>query len=163
MEKIKIGTIFNTHALKGEVKVKSFSEFNTQRFKVGNTLFIRMDKEDVEVVVQSYREHQGIVLLSFKDKQDINLVECYKGCDLYINRELIQDDGDGYYFFDLKGCKVYDQNKQLLGIVEDILQTGANPVLRVNKTILIPYVDVFVKKVDIKNKEIYIEVIEGML
>lgn len=163
MEKIKIGTIFNTHGLKGEVKVKSFSDFNSVRFKKGTKLFLQAKTGEQEVVIKTYREHKGIVLVTFEGYEDINLVECFKGDSLWIARDQMKDDGEGYYFFDLIGCQVYDQNETLLGTVEDILETGAKPILRINKTILIPFVDAFIKNVDIDQKMIHVEVIEGLL
>lgn len=162
MEKIKIGTIYNTVGLKGEVKVKSYSDFNDVRFKVGNTLYVNGD-ENKPVVVHSYRESKGIVLVSFKNLQDINLIESYKGFDLFMNRSDLKDDGDGFYYFDLMGCEVYDQDNNKIGIVTDILESGANPILRVNQKTLIPFVPSFIKAVDIINKRIDIEVIEGLL
>ena len=46
MEKLKIGKIVGTHALKGELKIRSFSDFNDQRFVVGHKLYLN---EIVEV------------------------------------------------------------------------------------------------------------------
>ena len=40
MEKLKIGKIVGTHALKGELKIRSFSDFNDQRFVVGHKLYL---------------------------------------------------------------------------------------------------------------------------
>jgi len=163
MEKIKIGMIVNTHGLKGELKIKSFSDFNQERYKKGNELILKTKNEELILKVKTYREHKQMVLVSFEGYEDINKVEMWKGNALYISRDKIEDLDQGYYFFELKGCKVYDQKNQLLGEVEEILETAANPILRINKTILVPYVDSFIKEVDIKNKRIEIEVIEGLL
>ncbi len=164
MKKIKIGAIANTHALKGEVKVKSFSAFNKERFKKGATLFISYRDEMIDVNVQSFRETKDMVFLQFKEYQSINDVEQYKGCELYMNESDLHelDEGEVYYS-DLMGCEVYDETASLLGVVEDVLETGANAVLRVNKTILIPYVAEFIVEVDIKNKKIVIQKMEGLL
>lgn len=164
MDIIKVGTIVNTHALKGELKVYSVSDFNKMRFKKGNELYISYRKQYEKVTVQSYREQKGMVFVSFVGLNDINMVEKYKNCDLYVDREDIEDlDTDEVYYHDLMNCEVYDEENNLLGNVEDILETGANAVLRVNKSILIPFVDAFIKDVDIENKRIVIHKMEGLL
>lgn len=164
MEKIKIGIIVNTHGLKGELKVKSFSDFNEIRFQKGNHLFIEYRGEMIEVEVITYREHKGMVLITLKGLEDINLVEKYRECNIFINKDDLHDlEEDEVYFFDLMGCEVYLEDGELLGEVEDVLETGANAVLRVNKKILVPYVDAFIKDANIKEKKIVIYKVDGLL
>ena len=163
MEKIKIGIIVNTHGLKGELKIKSLSDFNTERFKKESELILVFHGEELVLKVKTYREHKGMVLVSFYGYEDINQVELWKGSELYIDRNHIEELDKGYYFFELKGCVVYDQYNHLLGEIEAVIETPANPILRINKTILVPYVKQFIKHVDIDNKRIDIEVIEGLL
>jgi 16S rRNA processing protein RimM len=163
MDKIKVGIIVNTHGLKGELKIKSLSDFNDERFKKGNELILLFQNKETVLKVKTYREHKDMVLVTFDGFEDINKVEIWKGSELYIDRDNIEELEEGYYFFELKGCSVYDQDDNLLGEVEDVIDTAANPILRINKTILVPYVDQFIKNVDIENKRIDIEVIEGLL
>lgn len=164
MEKIKIGVIVNTHGLKGELKIKSFSDFNEIRYQKGNHLFIEYHGDMTEVEVATFREHKGMVLVSFKELLDINLVEKYRECNIFINKEDIHDlEADEVYFFDLMGCEVFFEDGERLGIVEDVLETGANAVLRVNKKILVPYVDAFIKDADIKAKKIVVNKVDGLL
>ncbi len=161
---IKIGAIANTHALKGEIKVKSFSEFNDVRFKKGNTMFIEFRENMIEVVIQEYREANDMVFLKLNGFDSINEVELYKGCALYINDgDLHELEEEEFYYFDLMGCVVYDEENTCLGEVEDVLETGANAVLRVNRTILIPYVKEFIISTDIVNKKIVIQKMAGLL
>ena len=73
MEKLKIGKIVGTHALKGELKIRSFSDFNDQRFVVGHKLYLN---EIVDpFIIKTVRVHKGNYLISFEGLQDINLVE----------------------------------------------------------------------------------------
>lgn len=164
METIKIGVIANTHGLKGEVKVKSCSGFNEERFQKGKTLYLAFQNQMVEVKVQSYRENKGFVYVSFVGLQDINTVEKYKGSEVFINKDDIHALAeDEVYYSDLLDCEVFDEEKQLIGKVTDLLETGANVVLRINETILVPYVKAFVKEVDVENKKITIHVMDGLL
>ena len=82
MEKLKIGKIVGTHALKGELeKDVSFSDFNDQRFVVGHKLYLN---EIVDpFIIKTVRVHKGNYLMSFEGLQDINLVEKYIGYNVY--------------------------------------------------------------------------------
>lgn len=164
MDKIKVGVIANTHGLKGELKVKSFSDFNEQRFAKGNTLLLDIHKEMLEVTISTYREQKGLVYISFEGMDDINMVEKFKCCDLYVlNENLHPLKSNEVYYYQLMNCDVYDENHELIGNVEDVFDTGANAVLRVNKTILIPYVKAIIKEVDVETKRIVIHKMEGLL
>lgn len=164
MDKIKVGVIVNTHGLKGELKIKSFSDFNDIRFHKGSYIYIKERNEYIEMKIKSYREHKGFVLVVFDSYEDINLVEKYKGLELYVDKEDLHDlEEDEVYYFDLIDCEVYEEDGTFIGNVEDVLETGANAVLRVNKKVLIPYVNAFIKETDIKNKKIIIYHVEGLL
>ncbi|MFV0381863.1 MAG: ribosome maturation factor RimM [Breznakia sp.] len=160
MEKVKIGVLFNTHGLRGEMKVSSFSDNIKKRLSIAHHVMILHEGNYIDVEIKTARFHKGIMLISFVGMQDINLVEKYKGCTLHI----FPNDTDAHiYYYQLMGCKVYDQNDSLLGVVEDVLETGANPVLRVRKDILIPFVDAFIIEVKVKQKYLKMKIIEGML
>ncbi len=164
MEKIKIGVIVNTHGLRGELKVKSFTQFNEIRFKKKQTIYIRYRDEDIPVCIQSVKEHKGMLLLTFENLLDINEVEKYKTSELYIDASDLHDlDEDEVYYFDLMGCSVEDQDGNVLGEVEDVIETGANAVLRVNQKILIPFVKTFILSFDVKEKRIVVQMMEGLL
>ena len=164
MDKVRVGVIVNTHALKGELKVKSFSDFDEKRFAKGSELLIHYHKEYIEVKVKSVRESKGMLLVLFEGLEDINLVEKYKGCELFVSKDNLHElEEDEVYFHDLMNCDVYDEENNFIGKVEEVLETGANAVLRVNKKILIPFVKAFIKDTDIPNKKIVIFKVEGLL
>ena len=82
----KVGTIVNTHGIRGEVRVIATTDFPEERFAKGNKLIID-GKSPVEVEIATVRNHKQFVLLSFKDLQNINLVEQYKTHDLMVPEE----------------------------------------------------------------------------
>ncbi len=162
MERVIIGTIVNTHGIKGELKVKSSTDFIEERFKKGNIVYIDNHGSTLEMKVKTMRIHKGLVLVSFEDNLDINLVEKYKGCLLYALKDTnLLDEGE-FYVSDLVDCEVFDQDK-LIGKVIDVQLYDHHDVLVVQgkKKILIPYVDAFVKNEDIDNKRIDVNLIEG--
>ncbi len=165
MQKINIGEIVNTFGLKGEVKVRSLSEFAEERFKKGKLIEILYEDTYVSLKISSMRFHQNTILLSFDGYKDINKVEKYKGCLIVMDKEKIPPLKDGFYHFQLNDLEVY-YNDFLIGKVVKVDKSGGQSLLRIKtdeKEIMIPFVDAFIKKVDLENKRIDIDVIEGLL
>ncbi len=165
--KLKIGKIVGTHGLKGEIKIKSNSSFNNERFKAGNTVYISNDQNDyIPLVCATHRTHKNMELVTFKGLNHINDVEKYRNFDVYALYDVdLLEEGE-YFYKDIIGCQVYDQNNELLGNVVSIMENPLYDILEVikkdNKKILIPYIHQFVIEEDIYNKFIKVNLIEGM-
>lgn len=163
-----IGTIINTHGIKGEVKVKQISDFK-ERFTVGSTVYV-IDKHEqvVTLTIDGSRTQQELLLLHFDGYDTIESVEPFKGCTLKI--EEIQQTAlaaHEYYYHEIIGCTVYTVEGEELGEIDAILSPGANDVWVVQtkdkKEILLPYIEQVVKDVDVDNKRVYIELMEGLI
>ena len=80
--------------------------------------------------------------------------------------EDISDIEDTYYIEDLIGMDVIDEKESRIGTISYVFNTGANDVYEIktldNKDIYIPAIKDVVKKVDVKNKKMYIEMMEGL-
>jgi 16S rRNA processing protein RimM len=166
MKKIKIGQIVRPFGLKGEVKIKLFTDFPDQRFTLGMPLVLTGEKSDVDVVVSSFRMHQGFALVSFEGKPSIDDVEIYRNFEVSIDEDRIEQNEDEIYFFDLIDCAVMDEEGVCLGIISEVIDTPAHAIIRVKregKDLLIPYVDAFILDEDMDAKKIIVRLIEGML
>lgn len=168
MDMFRVGKIFNTHGLKGEVRVKQTSDFE-ERFHEGNTLYYQDDKEAyIALTVRSFRIHKGALLLEFEGINDINDVLFLKDHTLYIKAEQLTDlDNDEYYYHEIIGCEMVTTTGEVIGIVDAILSPGANDVWVVkgknNEEILIPYIEPVVKDINVPEKKIIIELMEGLI
>ena len=156
-----VGKIVGTHGIKGELKVKSDTSFD--RFKKGNKLYI--EKEE-EIIVNSHRQHKGMELITINNLTNINDVLCYVGKDLYVphNREELED-GE-FYYEDLIGLDCYDSKNNLIGSIIDLQEVPQGLILEIkskSKTILVPFVDEFIKEIDLENNKLSINEIEGLL
>ena len=158
MNLICVGKLVNTHGIKGEVRILSNFKYKDIVFKVGNTLIINND----ELIINSYRIHKSYDMITFKDITDINDVLKYKGLNVYVDRDKLNI--DGILDEDLIGLKVYNQDKYM-GEVVDIYKTKKDDLLVIDgiKKHMIPYIDEFIKKVDIENKRIDINYIKGLV
>lgn len=160
MNYVYLGKIVNTHGIKGEVRILSDFKFKEQVFKKDNKIYIGKDKD--ELTISGYRVHKKFDMLTFDNISDINEVLKYKGQNIYFDRNQIHI--DGILDEDLIGLDVY--TSKYIGKVSEILQSPSQQILVIkNKDHInmVPYVDAFVKKIDLTNKRIEIEEIEGLI
>ena len=171
MEKwFNVGKIVNTHGLKGEVRVISRTDFPEERFQLGNQLFLFMTEENppIKLTIKSQRKHKNFELLIFEGYEDVNQVDRFKDGMLKIPESQLEElSNDEFYFHEILDCLVCTTQGEEIGKVIDILTPGANDVWVVKgksgKEVLIPYIEQVVKKVDIKEKVILIDPMEGLL
>ena len=167
--RLKVGKIVNTHSLKGEVKVISSTDFEEEHFKKGSKLLITRGNQLIrEVVVQSYRNHKNFLLVKFEGIDSVEEAEKLKNLQIKINSDEVGElEENEFYFHQIIGCEVFDENDKNLGEIIDILTPGANDVWVIKgengREILIPYIEDVVKKIDITSKKVNIEVMEGLI
>lgn len=169
MKYINIGKIINTHGIKGECKIQSYSDFDDIRYKKGNTVYILFDNTYIPCIVQTYRKHKGFPLVSFEQLQDINMVEKYKNCNVYITKQDQTTLPKGqYYRSELIGLQVFDSEGNRLGTVISVEEIkGAQNNLRIEKEdgtqFLVPYIPSFILKVNLDENSLTIRMDEGLL
>jgi 16S rRNA processing protein RimM len=171
MEKwFNVGKIVNTQGIKGEVRVISTTDFPEERYKKGNVLFLFLPKNEtpIEVTIKSHRRHKNFDLLLFEGYENINDAEKFRDGILKVPESQLGKLEEGeFYFHEIIGCLVFTKNGEEVGKITEVLTPGANDVWVVKgqdgKEILIPYIDDVVKKVDIKEKIILIDPLEGLL
>lgn len=168
MDYLTVGEIVNTHGIRGEVKVFPRTDFSEQRFVKGNKLLIEFQGELIESTIHTARLHKNVYIILLDGYQNINEVEKFKGCLVMVPAsDKIELDTDEYYVFEIVGCSVVTDQGEEIGTITEVLKPGANDVWvaeRKNKQpVYIPVIDDVVLKVDIKDKIIVIEPMEGML
>jgi len=162
MKYYKCGHVQTTHGIKGDLKVRSLSDFD--RFYVGARLYILHNGEYVQVKVCKASEFGESYLVAFEGMQDINLVEKFHSDDIYIS-ELDRDDDleDGeFYYDDLIGKEVVNQSGEARGIVTEVREMPQSHYLVVKnngKNVLVPFIKEFVVSVD---EKIVVNEIEGL-
>ncbi len=167
MEYLEIGQIVNTNGLKGLLVVNPFTDDIT-RFDDLKTIYIVFGKELIEKKITQVRYKKNQVLLQLEGIDTIEEAEKYRECYLKINREdAIKLPKDTYFIVDLIGLDVYTVNNELIGKIDDIFQTGSNDVYvikdKLGKQILLPAISKVVKKVDLENKKVIVELIDGII
>lgn len=163
-EYIKVGKIVNTHGVKGCMKCVPLTD-DMERFD--ELEYIYTEKDNVKRKIKDVWYRKNMVYIMLEDIDDMNTAESFKDTFISIFEDQLRElPEDSYYLFDLEGMEVYSDEGEYLGKINIIYQTGANDVYEIineNKSFLIPAVKEVVKKVDIENKKMVINVIEGLL
>lgn len=166
-DKLRVGIISSTHGIRGEVKVFPTTD-SPNRFKKIKKVILSNEKEEFELEIEGVKFFKQFAILKFRGIDNINDVEKYKGSELYVARENAQKLGkDEYFIADLIGISVFEENGELLGILKDVIETGANDVYVVErekkKELLIPAIRQCIRKVDIEAGRMEVHLIEGLL
>ncbi|MBO9607968.1 MAG: ribosome maturation factor RimM [Paenibacillaceae bacterium] len=165
-----VGKLVNTHGVRGDVKIISQTDFPDVRFAKGSRLVL-VDPtltRQVEVTVETAREHKDMFFVHFAGIDDINLVEPYKGWLLKVKEEdLLELEEDEYYYHEIVGCGVVTEDGEKLGTITEILSPGANDVWVVErpkgKPVLLPVIDDVLISVDIAAKTVTVRLMEGLI
>lgn len=163
----QIGVISSTHGIKGEVKVFPTTD-EVNRFKKLKEVYLDTGKERLILHPESVKFFKQFVILKFKEFNDINEIEQYRNKSLLVDREhAVKLKKDEYFIADLMGLKVMTDEGEQLGILKDVLQTGANDVYIVEtsegKEVLLPAIKECVLKVDVDAGEVLVHIMPGLL
>ena len=161
-----MGAITQTHGIRGEVKVFPMTD-DVSRFKNMKELILDTGKEQIVLEVTSARPQKNLVILKFKGIDNINDVEKYKGCGLFVTKEnRVKCKKDEYFIADLIGIQVVSDEGEELGTISDVLQTGANDVYVVSKDgakdLLIPAIHACIQNVDVAAGQMEVHLLPGL-
>lgn len=164
---LRVGVITTTHGLRGEVKVFPTTD-DPKRFKKLKEVLLDTGKERRKLQVESVRFQKNLVILKFKEFDNINDVEQYKKCDLYVSRKnAVKLEENENFIVDLIGLHVVLEDGTKFGIMKDVLQTGANDVYIVEmldgREVLLPAIPECILDVDLDSETMTIHLMKGLL
>lgn len=166
---VSVGKIINFHGIKGEAKVGCSK--NQQDFFVSlETVYLKNDGEYLPLKILSAKPHKNMMIVKFEGINSINEILPYKGSLLFVEDTVIREnlEEDEFLIDELVGLEVFDnEDGKKLGFVIGVSNNGASDLISVKtnskKICLIPFVKAIVPIVDIQNKKIIINNIEGLL
>lgn len=162
----QVGIISSTHGIAGEVKVFPTTD-DVNRFKKLKEVILDTGKEKLDLHVVQCKFFKQMVILKFKEFTNINEVERFRGKSLYVTREnAVKLKKDEYFIADMIGMQVVADDGEDLGILDDVLQTGANDVYVITKEgekeLLIPAIKECILKVDMDQHLMTVHLLPGL-
>lgn len=164
---LRVGVITTTHGVRGEVKVFPTTD-SAERFLDMEYVLLDTGRELKELHIQNVKFYKNQAILKFKEINNINDIEKYKGCELWIRREDAQElSEDEYYVADLLGMKVVLEDGSYFGTLKDVMETGANDVYIVTTEqgdeVLLPAIKECILDVDIEENVMTVHLMKGLI
>lgn len=157
-----IGKFRRPHGLMGEMFFEVMTDF-PDRLKHGKEIFVGETHELMKI--QSSRAHRDGLLLSLEGINDRDLAAIYTNQLVFVKIDQVPALEEGrYYHHELIGMLVDNESGNRLGIIQEILETGANDVLVIitkeGKEILLPAVDEVIIRVDMESRSMIVRPLE---
>lgn len=167
---IRIGRLTGIHGLRGGLRFRpDYPE--SESIDAVERIFLADGDSPVDAreyrILEVAQIGRGTVRVMLEGITDANLAETLRGKNVFADeRELPPPAENEFYFRDVIGCEVFLTDGRRIGIVEDIIVTGANDVFVVrdgDKEVLVPVIEDVVKEIDVAAHRIVIEAIPGLL
>ena len=155
MERLVIGEVLKPQGIRGEIKIKTFTDF-PEDVKTFGVVYI----DEKEYKILSFRVGtDGFAQLGLRGVPDRNAAELLRGKLLYGDRDNAPELEEGqYYIVDILGIACETEEGEFLGTVKDIanLSSEIYTLEKDGKNILFPAIKGVVVKVDLSNKKMIV-------
>ena len=162
-----VGKIVGCFGLKGDLKIQPITHSAERLMKLRTVFLGTSAGETTSYSVEQIILKQGSSLKRFTAVSDRTSAEPLVGKFIYVQEEDLQRPPQGTYFrHDVIGCHVWTTDERYLGTIEDIQNYPAQDVWVVrNGTTehMIPAVKEFIKTVDVVQRKVVVDVIEGLI
>lgn len=159
---IEFGKIVNTHGIKGEIKVYSYTDnpnniLNLKRIYIDN----------VKYCIENIRYISNIFIIKLKGINSIENTKSIMNKEIYreIQKKELHSKQE-FFIKDLVGMQVFDENNIYIGKLKEVFNTRANDVYvitRENKQdLLLPAIKQVIKDINIEKCKMVVNIMEGL-
>ena len=162
-----LGKIVKKYSFKGELLAKLDTD-EPELYENLDAIFIDLRGNLVPFFVESSQLHKSDLLrLNFEDVDSEADADALLKCDLYLPIDLLPKlEGNKFYFHEVIGFKITDENFGEVGIIKRVNDSTAQALFEIDRNsieILIPMNDEFIVNVDRKNKTVFVNTPEGLI
>ena len=151
---VVIGRVNRAHGVHGEVRVQTYSD-EVGSLSHYDKLYVQPRNGVRELfTVESHRPQGNFALLKFKGIHHREAARDLHGADILIERDWMPPlEPDEYYWSDLVGLKIVDIEGRDLGLVKQLISTGADDLLVFEKDFeeyYLPFCEEIIRSVDLE-------------
>jgi len=155
---IEVGTVIEAYGIRGALKIRPFSDDPVALLSAKEIWLIneRAPEKNRDFQVFRAKEHSGTVILELVGLTDREVALSYKSNTFAVSRSKFPKLQDNeYYWADLMGAQVHNLQQDYHGVIQELVDNGAQTVLVIQddqeKKYLIPFVGVFIIDVDLES------------
>lgn len=160
------GKVTKTHGLKGEITIK-LDVVNPSDFKDLRYLLIEQNKNLIPYFIENQKINGDKMFVQLQDVKTMEQAVVFLGKGVFLPNELLPElDDDDFYFKEIIGFTLIDEQKGEVGVISDVLEYPTQAVIQVmkdGKEILIPVHDDILQKVNKKAKTLTVNAPEGLI
>jgi 16S rRNA processing protein RimM len=162
-----LGKIVTKYSFKGEVVIKLDTD-EPELYTEMESVYVEFGANLVPFFIEKSSLHKGNQLrVQFEDVYSDEEADSILKCGVYLPLDLLPKlTGDKFYFHEVIGFTVIDENYGEVGTLVHINDKAAQPLFEIDsdgKEVFIPMIDDFIKKVDRENKTIHVTAPEGLI
>jgi 16S rRNA processing protein RimM len=162
----EIGYIFKPHGLKGAVSIVLDAD-EPARYKEMESVIVKIGDSLVPFFISSLQISGNKGIMQLEEINYLEAAEELKSCKLMLPIELLPKLEEGrFYYHDVIGYRVTDEEIGPLGIIENIFSGGNQDLISMkykSKEVLIPIADDIVLKAIHGQKEVIVRLPDGLL
>ena len=147
-----VGRLQRPHGVTGEIRMEIRTDF-PERLRKGRTVYL--GPEHYPVKLAAVRTADAALLIRLEGISDRDQAGLLRGKEVAVQADSLPNLPEGqYYHHQLIGLQVVDESGQDLGVLDQILETGANDVYVIKPAegpeLLIPAIEEVIQAVDLK-------------
>ena len=164
---LAVGTLRRSHGIRGDLVLDVMTDF-PERLKPGTHIYVGDKKQPLKITRR--RPHNEGLILGFEGISNSEQTAKYRAQVVYVLAEDRPALPEGeYYHHQILGLKVMDEAGVDLGIITEIIETGANDVYvvtrddRTPKDVLIPAIQQVLLDVNLETRIMQVHLLPGLL
>jgi 16S rRNA processing protein RimM len=164
---VAVGRLWRARGNRGELVGEIYSSQPGRAEKLKNVL-LDLDGRKQPAEVERVWFHDGRPVFKFAGIDSISDAEVWEGADMLVpEAERARPEEGEYAHADLIGCRVVEESGQPVGVVKGVEEFGGPPLLKLDaadgREILVPFVKVICREIDVAAKIIRVRLPEGLL
>jgi len=164
---VALGQLGRTHGVRGELRFFPYA-FPCPTLREGRVVFLKgIEEEVLPFTVESVRPHAPSLLVRFQEVTSLEQAQALRNAVLLIEEHWIPPAHEGeFYYYQVVGFNVLTIAGECIGQIAQTFFSGGHDIWVVRKEkkeFMIPVIDEIVRSIDIRQRRVIIEPIEGLL
>ena len=161
---VPFGVLVKPHGLKGYISIRFFNK-DSRLLKKEDRIFFNNDVNDF-LIIKDINYNSKNNLIRFFECINRNEVEKFNNTDFYIDKNIFPKLSDNEnYFVDFIDCVLFDQDKNKIGIVKDVIPIKSNDILMIDTAFgqkMVPFAKDLILFFDKNDKQLVMMIHKGM-